>query len=550
MATITSQFVKEVGLHIRAGYSYLYVVTDDVKRLCEELALLCQEYLNKEIKIQGEFAVFKWSCTERWQRCGPDGAMTAVPNIVEDGEGAGMMSDFSKVTKLSKYSICVMEGMRFGLTLQNPKLLQMVKDMNPHLQKNNKIVIFADPIQEMPIDIKPIVTVLDHPLPTGQDIETCVDSMVKYINQSDTKIKMSADERYRVVEALKGMSLPAIDNALAYSSVKAKKFDPAILLEEKCKAIKKVVGLEYITSDASFDKIGGLHRVKRWILRRSITLTDKAKKYGIKMSKGILLLGVPGTGKSDIAKAVANMFKLPLIGFHMSQMFGSLVGESEARIQIALKTISAMAPCVLIIDEVDKAAAGSGSSFDGDSGVGKRVFGEFLKWQQDRAEPIFAVFTANNIEGIPVEFFRPGRVDAIFFVDIPQPGERRDIFRSQFNRQGLDPSKFNLDALVEAAPNYTGAEIQRAIEESKILAATHDRTPTTDDVVACIEEIKPEYKKNTEKINLIRTRAAQLATPASDEEKPPPAVTTTKDGSWVPEGRSKPLLDEKKPAGA
>jgi SpoVK/Ycf46/Vps4 family AAA+-type ATPase len=522
---IQSKFIRELGFHVRASYPFLYVVTDEPQRLTKEIQILADSYLSKESSKDSKFSVYHWSITEGWRCKGKQ-----IPLKSSDGEVQpnDPNAAFAMIRTLDPFSIFIMENFHFYLTRDNPTLIQLVSDVSVHCNQKGKTVVFMNPVQEIPAEIEANVTVLNHDLPTNEDINTAIDQIADIVKGKNVKIDLSDENRYVLLEALKGMRLSDVENALSYSIVTTKTFDPKVLLAEKCKSLKKAGMLEFIQTSETFDRIGGLENVKKWIQDRHIAFTAKAKKYNLRPSKGIILVGVPGCGKSLIAKAAAAALGCPLIRFDLAGVFSKYVGESEQRMKKAFKTVDAIERCVLWIDEIEKGMGGSSSggkeSLDG--GVGSRVFGTFLEWLNEHTTPVFVIATSNNLDAIPVEFTRKGRFDEIFFVDIPNIVERTDIVKIQLIRQKLDPSHFEIDKLVDASNLFTGAEIERAIDEAKIRSANMDRVPTTADILVCSSEIMPEAKKNKSRIEAIRAKAANIAIPASKEEKVTPKVVT------------------------
>lgn len=521
MATpiVQSKFIRELGFHVRASYPFLYVITDEPHRLVKETQILADNYLSKEPKADSKYSVYHWTITQGWSCKGKEIPMKAV-----DGEAQPNNPNvaFAMIRELNPFSIFIMENFHFFLTKDNPELIQLVSDMTKHCNQKGKTVVFMNPVQEIPQEIEANVTVLNHDLPTNEDINNAIDAIADIVKGKNVKIDLCDENRYVLLEALKGMRLSDVENALAYSVVTTKTFDPKVLLAEKCKSLKKAGMLEFVQSPETFDMIGGLENVKKWIGDRHIAFTAKAKKFNLRPSKGIILVGVPGCGKSLIAKASASILGCPLIRFDMAGVFSKYVGESEQRMKKAFQTVDAIERCVLWIDEIEKGMSGAGSSGGLDGGVSPRVFGTFLQWLNEHTTPVFVIATSNNLEAIPVEFTRKGRFDEIFFVDIPNTIERTDITRIQLVRQKLEPGNYDIQKLVDAANQFTGAEIERAIDEAKIRAANKDQYPTTDGILECIAEIIPEAKKNKSRIEAIRAKAAQIAIPASREEKATP----------------------------
>jgi intein/homing endonuclease len=321
MPATYSRFLKELGFHIRAGYSFMVVVTEEHERLVEEVETLATKYLDKETKSGEKWNLYRWTITDGWQLKGKK-----LPRGAE--EMPTPLSEFQKIEKFDPFSVIIMENFHFFLTKENPDLIQAVRDLSKHCQKQNKAVIFANAVLEFPVELDAYLTVLDHELPTPEDIDSAIDMISESVNRHGVDVKLNDEKRYVVRESLKGMRMTDVENALAYSIVTTGIFEPKVLLAEKCKAIKKTGLLEYVQSDETFDRIGGLDRLKKWLGLWKIAFTDKAKKFKLPTPRGVLLLGVPGCGKTLIANGTANYFSLPLIRFDMASVFGRYVGDS------------------------------------------------------------------------------------------------------------------------------------------------------------------------------------------------------------------------------
>ena len=299
----------------------------------------------------------------------------------------------------------------------------------------------------MPAELEREVVVLDFPLPTRDELRSILGGL-----EESTGVK--AENEDMVLDAAQGLTWEEAENALALALVRQKCFDPKTITELKAQMVKKSAALEFSQFKETFETLGGLENLKDWTLNRF-----KSRRPGLPF-RGILLLGVPGTGKSHFAKALGNQVGWPCLSLNLGKVFGSLVGESEAKMRDALKVVDAMAPCILFLDEIEKGLAGvGGGSTDG--GTTQRVGGTFLTWLNDHTSEVFVIATCNDYAKLPPEYTRMGRWDAIFFVDNPGPGEREeilDIYRHQFEVDLAFPYP-NLDG-------YSGAEIRQVAIEA------------------------------------------------------------------------------------
>ncbi|MEM9696430.1 MAG: AAA family ATPase, partial [Myxococcota bacterium] len=285
-------------------------------------------------------------------------------------------------------------------------------------------------------------------------------------------------------------------------------------LEAKKEVLRRTGVLEYSPAEHSLDDVAGLDHLKRWLKRRRAVFEDpkKAAEFGLSAPRGILLLGVPGCGKSLSAKAVAREYGLPLIRLDPSRLYAKYVGETEENFRRATQTAEAMAPIVLWIDEIEKGLGPTGGSNDG--GVSQRVFGSFLSWLQDKKDGVFVIATSNDVSELPPELLRKGRFDEIFFVDLPGADVRRAIFELHLARRGRDPSRFDLDSLVVAADGFSGSEIEQAIVSALYAAYDRGRSLETEDIAGELAVTKPLSVTSAESIAQLRSWAKGRAVSA------------------------------------
>jgi SpoVK/Ycf46/Vps4 family AAA+-type ATPase len=259
-----------------------------------------------------------------------------------------------------------------------------------------------------------------------------------------------------------------------------------------------------------------LEELKTWLTQRSNAFTERAREYGLPQPKGMLILGVPGCGKSLIAKTTSRLWGLPILRLDMGRVYdGSMVGRSEANLRNALKTAESISPTILFIDELDKSFAGSGGSGDSDGGTSNRIFGSFLTWMQEKKSPVFVMATANRVERLPGEFLRKGRFDEIFFVDLPTPEERQDIFGIHLTKRREDIARFDLGQLAKMSDGFSGAEIEQAVVAAMYEAFAQDREFTQLDIIAALKSTLPLSRTMQEQVTALRDWARQRARPAA-----------------------------------
>jgi SpoVK/Ycf46/Vps4 family AAA+-type ATPase len=288
------------------------------------------------------------------------------------------------------------------------------------------------------------------------------------------------------------------------------------LAQAKVAAVRRSEVLDVLPA-VSMDSIGGLDNLKEWVGMRRPCFTEEAKKFGIEPPKGIALIGPPGTGKSASAKAIASVLGIPLIRFDVGRVFNSLVGQSESRVRAALEMVNSMAPCVLMIDEADKAFAGqAGGTSGGDSGVGMRVLGAILTWMQETTAPVFMVVTANRVSGLPSEFLRRGRLDEIFSVTVPFAEEREQILKIHLSKRGKKPEEISdLAVAVERSNGYVAAELESAVKDALIVAFSKNIPVTGELIAEQLAHMVPLSVAFEEDFSRMREWAENNARPAS-----------------------------------
>jgi len=335
----------------------------------------------------------------------------------------------------------------------------------------NVSLVMSQPVSCLPIELEKDTQVLTLPLPNIGELAKLAEQARQRFNIDDRDF--SAGEE--VLSAALGLSTSEAQLAFAKAACQKRRISMAeipLIVEEKEQVIRKSGHLEYFHPRASLSDIGGLDNLKSWLNRRRRAFTPDAKAFGLEEPRGMLLLGLPGTGKSLAAKAVANAWQLPLLRLDMGRIYGGIVGQSEDNMRQALQLAEALSPSILWVDEIEKGLSGMQSSGASDGGTTARVLGSFLTWMQEKEKPVFVVATANNIAQLPPELLRKGRLDEIFFVDLPNATERAEILEVHLrNRQrSEDFDTVELNQLASLAKGFTGAELEEAIKEAMFVA--------------------------------------------------------------------------------
>ena len=403
---------------------------------------------------------------------------------------------------------------------RNPEIVRVLREITR--QGTNKTLILSQPFKFIPEEISKEVALLEIELPTKDTIKTVADNVIRnyeITNCNYTDKLLEAALGLTVMEAHLAFSKAAIINN------RLTDLEVPLVIREKENIIKKNGLLEYYHPDKDMNNIGGLDNIKEWIEKRGHAFSSEAKEYGLNIPRGVLLLGVPGCGKSLTAKAIAKAWNFPLLRFDLGKVFGGIVGESERNIRQALEVAKAISPCVLWIDEIEKGFSGVQSSGSSDGGTTSRIFGTFLTWMQEKKEPVFVIATANDISLMPPELLRKGRFDEIFFVDLPSKEERINIFAIHLKNKDREAENFDLEALASASVGFSGAEIEEVINEALFHAFNEGEEIRTEHISLAIEQICPLSVTMSETITdlrkwaKVRARLAGKTTPERLEVK-------------------------------
>jgi len=371
------------------------------------------------------------------------------------------------------------------------------------------------PVQQIPIELEKEVAVLDFAMPDMAELNQVLSQQLDLTRNR----RITTETREKLLKAALGLTRDEAEKVYRKAQVTTGRLteeEVGIVLSEKKQLIRRNGILEYIEEDETIQSVGGLEELKRWLTQRSNAFTERAREYGLPQPKGMLILGVPGCGKSLIAKTTSRLWGLPLLRLDMGRVYdGSMVGRSEANLRNALKTAESISPAILFIDELDKAFAGTAGSADSDGGTSSRIFGSFLTWMQEKDSPVFVMATANRVERLPGEFLRKGRFDELFFVDLPNAEERKDIFRIHLSKRKRDIPRFDLDQLANVSDGFSGAEIEQALVAAMYDAFAQEREFTQLDIIAAVKATQPLSKTMSEQVTALRDWARQRARPAA-----------------------------------
>lgn len=389
---------------------------------------------------------------------------------------------------LEENAILVLQDFHHILKREDPRILRKIREILQDKSINNKVMILSMPVKCVPDDLSKELSVIEVGLPDIKVLKTIAKNCLTEYDVDQYEIEDS------VLEAGLGLTIMEAELAFSKAIIEFGKLDKEgipFIIREKESIIKKTGLLEYYHSNTKLNEVGGLENLKEWIGKRERSFTAEAKEFGVDTPKGIMLLGVPGCGKSLTAKAVAKAWNYPLLRFDIGKVFGGIVGESEHNVRRALDIAKAIAPCVLWIDEIEKGLSGVQSSGQTDGGTTSRVFGTLLTWMQEKTEPVFVIATANNIKELPPELMRKGRFDEVFFVDLPSIEERKKIFQIHIETRKRNPADFNLEMLAKETKGFSGSEIEECVKGGLHSAFSDGKDLTDEYILKAIKSTVP-----------------------------------------------------------
>lgn len=514
------EFQENLRIYLKAGYPILYVVTSEEDRAIELVAnCLAQGDLTERRLLI--WSVSRGLCTTDYK---PIDRRTARPDAV-----------LPYLLELNDPGVFILEDFHGFIDERSqaaPMIVRQLRDVAAPFRGSRKTIVILSPVLKIPPELEKEITVLDLQLPNMEELAAVLDATVAEIADNPrVELNLEGDGRESIVQALTGLTRTEAENALAKAIVTRSRLDPEdvpLLLAEKEQIIRKSGMLEFYSTPEKFGSIGGLENLKAWLRQRAAAFSEAARAYGLPNPKGLLLVGVPGCGKSLSAKAVASEWSMPLLKFDLGRVYGQYVGQSEDNMRRALKMAEAVSPCILWIDEIEKGLAGMKGGGQNDGGVAVRVFGTLLTWMEENDSPVFTIATANNVDGLPPELLRKGRFDEIFFIDMPSPQERANILAIHLLRRDRDYKDFDLARHVEATDGFSGAELEQAVISALYLAfAEGEKTQLANRHLAeAISTSVPLSRSMGEVIGGLRNRAAEswrfasATEPADGQQQP------------------------------
>jgi ATP-dependent 26S proteasome regulatory subunit len=481
-------------------------------------------------------AAFEWTIASGLARCGTEGAIVSVESgmlppggynreaqeaaqhskaIYNSQEPAQMLANLAGI---SIDAVFILKDLHRHM--DDPVVVRRLRDVGQKFATNRRTLILTSPKITIPPELASLVEFLELPLPDRERLRQIVDETLVRVSKNHTlKRQLDGSGIDAIVENLRGLTEEEAERAMSQALVRRYALCPETItdvLESKKASLKRSEMLDFIESADTLRTVGGLENLKNWLAQRYRAWEEGAREFGLDPPRGMIILGVQGCGKSLCARSVAGEWKLPLVKFDTAAIYDKFVGETEKRIQKVFKVAEQLAPCVLWIDELEKVFAGSGpDSASADAGVSSRLLASFLSWMQDRKAPVFVAATCNNVTVLPPELIRKGRFDELFFVDLPNQSERKQIVAIQLTKRKRNPANFDLERIATSAQGYSGAEIDAAVQGAMYAAYSQRMDVTTEALLDALKSTVPLSTTRAEEIAALHEWSRDRAVPAS-----------------------------------
>jgi len=459
---------QELDLYLRARFTLIIVVTPEEERVLQIIKTVCE---------QMQRPCLSWDLG--------DGFRVVAGNEANPPVGRDPISALEQMDKATNNSLFVLKD--FHDCWSNAQVKRKLRNLAQRFKFSRKSLLVITTAAKLPDELRDEAVILDFALPDAPELDQV---LTRLTQSSGVKVNLTRLGREKLVQAALGLTISQAQRVFSKAIVSDGVLDDRdidLVTEEKKQIIRESEALEFFGVSETADDVGGLGVLKDWLRLRERAFSQEARDYGLPAPKGIILVGIPGTGKSLTAKMIGGLWRLPLLRLDVGSLFGSLVGESEEHTRRALKLAETVAPCIVWIDEMEK-----GFSFGGfDGGTSRRVFGTILTWMQEKTTPCFVVATANDISSLPPELLRKGRFDEIFFLDLPTLEERQEIFNVHLRKRRRLPHDFDLARLAYEAQGMVGAEIEQAIIDAMYLGFHQGREFTTTDLSQSLRKLVP-----------------------------------------------------------
>lgn len=489
MATTVEQIVTALA----SAYPVIAVVSpeeDRIERLLQRVGAAAKP---------NPLPVVAWNCLDGFGASRPlSDPLAALSWVAQEApQGFYLFKDLT----------AMLDGNRF--------LLRRLRDTAAAIRNSGKYLFLLGPAIQVADELKPFTYVVNSIFPDEAEVQATVQAVFQA-----TRRTVDASTFGRIVTSLRGMSLTEVEHVLRRLLARHQELGEAFFLEllaEKEQVMRKEGILEFVPPDRGIEELGGLDQLKLWVRQRASLFSPEARAQGLPRPRGVLLMGMSGCGKSLAVKVIAHEWQLPLFRLDMNLVFAGVHGSPEWVFHRALEAVEAVAPAVLWIDEIEMGVAGY---HEGETGSLTRIFSTFLTWMQEHRSDVFVAATANRINLLPAEIIRKGRFDQVFFVELPNEEERKEILAIHMRRQGLDPKRYDLVLLASATRGWNGAEIEQAVISARVACFAQGRPVEERDLLAAMGQIVPLSTTMAEQIKAIRSWARTRALPATTPGKP------------------------------
>lgn len=504
MKTKTEQANEEITALLKARNPLLWVATPEEGRV--ERAIV-------EAAAAAKYETVVWDC---WTGLSDSSGKPIDPELVDPADLLRRIRD------QKERRVYVLRDLHRWLAgpVECRALRTLARLLKSTPRNEARAIVVLTPSTEVPDDLDGDVVRVDYPLPERTEIGRLLDDTLSALPDDVRAGAAPNGTREAAIDAALGLTAEGVAGCFAKSLVMTRTIDPALVAGEKKRVINAVPGLEWFDPDPrGLESIGGLDLLKSWCMQRREGFSQRARAFGLPAPKGVMLVGPPGTGKSLTAKCVATAWQVPLLRLDMGALKDKFLGESEGNIRRALSVAETCSPCVLWLDEIEKALAGGAGGGSVDGGVAADALGVVLNWMQERSGSVFVVATANDVSALPPELLRKGRFDDLFFVDLPTVQEREAIVAVTVAKHGREPGSVDVVKVAKACDGFSGAEIAALVPDALFVAFSDGERPiTTDDLLAAAGNVVPLSKTAADRITTLRQWAKGRTRPASTPE--------------------------------
>jgi ATP-dependent 26S proteasome regulatory subunit len=504
-------FANDITNYICSGHAMLHVETFEKDRAISEIAEAASK-VDRKVHI--------WSIAKGWTD--DKGA-----NISDVKPSAPIDEHLQAVMSFDENVVCIFRD--FGVYLRHETypnydiVIGWLDELQKIIASVGQTLIFVGPDFTAPKALLHDITQIDFDLPNNEQIEDRISYVCDGIVKPDgEKFELNPEVVPKIIDACRGMTSKQTADRVALALRKHKDLNEwavETIVKEKASVIRASGLLTYRESPkGGLDNVGGYDAIKEHVRLDQPCFTQEARDFGIEFPRGLMLVGIPGCGKTLLSLAISSELGLPLIAMDVGNLMDKYVGESEGNMREAIKMLESMAPCVLVLDEIEKGFGGAG---DTDGGASRRVFGTFIKWLNDRQSPVYVVATANQVQSLPPEFCRKGRFDEIYGLDLPNEDERQEIFCIHLAKRNRQPEHYDTLALARGTEGYTGADVEQVVKLSLKIAFAKNTVLNTGHICEAIPQIIPLSKTESERIDATRKWCERHAKPANPMKKVP-----------------------------